>query len=225
MVGTLLALLVTTVACAAFDEPRSTPTAAPPASTPGPSEKDLAPGWDEPGDGPAPTPAADLTPSQLREMLRLPATGPATATTCTDVDVHVTELDVAMGHRFGTLVVENAGATDCELQGYPGLGARGAWGSTFVLALEQRDPLDPGSSVQPLVPLPPGGRAVANLEWTGALGGAESERAALLVVQLAVGTVPVTVALDPDGVRGDRDVIVDLGTETTVRVGPFAPVG
>ncbi|MBD9700054.1 hypothetical protein IGS67_11215 [Flavimobilis sp. GY10621] len=102
VVGTLLTVRATTGACAALDEPGSTPTAAPPASTPGPSEDDLVPGWDEPGDGPAPTPAADLTPSQLREMLRLPATGPPTSTTCTDVDVHVTELDVAMGGTEAT---------------------------------------------------------------------------------------------------------------------------
>lgn len=223
VVAGLLALTSGTLAaCANPADPAATPTPNAPASTPGPTESDLPPGWDEPGDGPTPTPADELTAEQLSSILRLPATAPVSAATCTDVDVHLTFVDAATGHRYGILSVENVGDARCEVRGYPGLGVRGSWGSTFVLALEQRDPID-GGTQQGVVPLDPGARAVANVEWTGALAGAESEHAELLVVQLAAGATPVTVPVSYDGGHGTRDVGIDIGMETTVRVGPLAP--
>lgn len=227
-----VAVLLTVVACAQGDvrspsgevTTTSMPPAAPaaPGSTPGPAEKDLPPGWDEPGDGPTPAPADALAPEQLRALLRLPATGPDTATTCADVEAHVTFVDAALGHRFGVLTVENTGQEPCELVGYPGLGGRGTWGSTFQWALEQRDPLD-SEPAQETVVLAPGAQAVANLEWTGELAGAEAEHLALAVVQLAAGTEPVTIVIDPDGPPGAPDSGIDIGMATTVRVGPFTP--
>ncbi|MGP7961239.1 DUF4232 domain-containing protein [Sanguibacter sp. A247] len=216
-------------ACAPIDADASSPETAPatvsapaaPGSTSGPSEEDLPPGWDEPGDGPAPVPADALSPEQLLALVRLPATGATTAATCTEVDAHLRFVDAALGHRFGVLTVENTGGGPCELVGYPGLGGRGAWGSTFQWALEQRDPVNPDATQDP-VRLAPGEHAVANLEWTGELAGAASERLALAVVQMAAETTPVAIVIAPDGAPGEPDAGFDIGMSTTVRIGPFA---
>lgn len=206
--------------------PSGAATAAP-SSVPGPSEQDLEPGWDEPGDAVV-TPDDELTPVDLAGMLRLPATAASTATSCgpEDVELSVSFVDAAMGHRYGVLEVVNVSPVACSVQGYPGIGARGAWGSTFQLAAEQRDPIDP-TATQDEVMLAPGASAVANIEWTGELPGAESEPISLLVVQLtadgeAIGH-PVSAepseTRDPATGTGTADTGIDIGMMTTVRIG------
>ena len=193
-----------------------------PTSVPGPAEGDLAPGWDEPGDAPT-TPDAELTPVDLAAMLRLPATAASSPTSCSpeDVTVSLTFVDAAMGHRFGVLKVVNASFEECSVQGYPGIGARGGWGSTFQLAAEQRDPIDPGAT-QDEVMLAPGGSAVANMEWTGELAGAASEPISLLVVQLTADGDPIAhPVLGESTDKGEPETGIDIGMMTTVRIGPL----
>ena len=193
-----------------------------PSSVPGPSEQDLGPGWDERGDGEVAA-DADLSPRELADLLRLPATATSTTSSCQpdDVALSLTFTDAAMGHRFGALRVENTSPETCSVQGYPGFGARGQWGSAFQLAAEQRDPIDPGAT-QDEVMLAPGESAVANVEWTGELAGAESEPISLLVVQLtsdgeAIGH-PVSAESSGDP---SPDTGIDISMMTTVRVGPL----
>ena len=71
-------------------------------------------------------------------MLRLPATATSSPTSCgpEDVTVSLTFVDAAMGHRFGVLKGVNASFEECSVQGYPGIGARGGWGSTFQLTAD-----------------------------------------------------------------------------------------
>lgn len=218
---TVVALAVS--ACAGPDADPSTRTAA--STSPGPD--DLAPGWDEPQDGPAPTPDADLATAQLAEILRLPASAPEAPESCApdDVALTLTFTDAALGHRFGVLAVENVSEEACAVGGYPGLGARGAWGATFLLDVEHRDPLEPARSSE-AVTVAAGGRAHANVEWTGELAGAASEPVSLLVVQLAAGQDAVGHPISLDGPSGEPDTGIDIGMLTTVRVGPFyAPDG
>lgn len=198
------------------------PAAAPAATSPG--ADDLAPGWDESPDTPEPTPDAALDASQLADILRLPASAPATNKSCRrdDVAVSLTFMDAAMGHRFGVLAVENLSGEPCAVAGYPGLGVRGAWGSTFLLDVEHRDPLEPAPDSGP-VTLAAGERAQANVEWTGELAGAASEPVSLLVVQLAASQDALGNAVSMDGPPGEPNTGIDIGMFTTVRVGPFAP--
>ncbi len=207
-------------ACASSaDEP---PPAATPAAT-SPGADDLAPGWDEPPDSAEPTPDAALDASQLADIVRLPASAPATNESCAPdaVAVTLTFTDAALGHRFGVLAVENASAEACTVEGYPGLGARGAWGSTFLLDVEHRDPIH--ADAEPTtVTVVPGERAQANVEWTGELAGAASEPVSLLVVQLATGQDALGHAVSMDGPPGEPDTGIDIGMLTTVRVGPFS---
>ena len=71
-------------------------------------------------------------------MLRLPATATSSSTSCGPeaVTVSLTFTDAAMGHRFGVLEVVNASSEACSVRGYPGIGARGGWGSTFQLTAD-----------------------------------------------------------------------------------------
>lgn len=189
---------------------------------PGPGEQDLAPGWDEQGDGEM-LPDADLTPDDLAGMLRLQATATSTSTSCRPeaVELSLTFTDAAMGHRFGVLEVVNSSSVACSVQGYPGIGARGAWGSSFQLAAEQRDPIDQAAT-QDQVMLAPGASAVANMEWTGELAGAESEPISLLVVQLSADGEAIghPVSAEATGI-GVPDTGIDVGMMTTVRIGPL----
>lgn len=197
-------------------------TTAAPSSVPGPSEQDLPPGWDEPGDGVV-TADADLTQEELRALLRLPATASSTDSSCLPeaVEVSLTFTDAALGHRFGVLEVVNASARECTVQGYPGFGARGAWGGTFQLVAEQRDPIDP-SATQDEVLLAPGASAVASVEWTGELGGAESEPISLLVLQLTADGPVVAHPVSAEGAGdGAPDSGIDISMMTTVRMGPL----
>lgn len=222
-----LMLLAATAACASDDEPVSVESAAPvsPPPTPPltagpPSEEDLAPGWDEPGDGPSPEPIERLSEDELRRLLRTRASVPTTADSCGsgEVEAALVGFDVALGHRYTSLKVRNTSEVPCEVEGVPGVGARGLWGSTFQLTVE---PGLTNSTHRGPVTLAPGQEALATVEWTGALAGAEEERAATLVVQLAQGQVPLAVpALLPPEAGP-----VDIGMMTTLRVGPFVPGG
>lgn len=197
-------------------------TTAAPSSVPGPAEQDLAPGWDQPSDGEL-LPDAGLTPGDLAGMLRLQATATSTLTSCSPdaVALSLSYVDAALGHRFGILEVVNTSSVECSVQGYPGIGARGAWGSTFELAAEQRDPIDPAAT-QDEVMLAPGASAVANVEWTGELAGAESEPISLLVVQLTSDGEAIghPVSAEPAGM-GVPDTGIDIAMMTTVRIGPL----
>ena len=212
--------------CADTADPSGASTAAPstaaPSSVPGPAERDLAPGWDEQGDGDV-VADAELTQGDLADLLRLPATATSTSTSCRPetVELSLTFTDAAMGHRYGVLEVVNTSPVACSVQGYPGIGARGAWGSTFQLAAEQRDPIDEAAT-QDEVMLAPGASAVANVEWTGELAGAESEPISLLAVQLTADGEAIghPVSAESTGM-GEPDTGIDIGLMTTVRIGPF----
>ena len=171
------------------------------------------------------TPDAELTAADLAGMLRLPATAASTSTSCRPEAVTVSLMfsDAAMGHRYGVLTVVNDSSEACSVQGYPGIGARGGWGSTFQLAAEQRDPIAP-SATQDEVMLAPGGSAVANMEWTGELAGAQSEPISLLVVQLTTDgeVIGHPVSAESTGIP-EPDTGIDIGMMTTVRVGPLQP--
>jgi len=174
-------------------------------------------------DGPSPTPDSELTVDELAGLIRSPATGRATAANCTADDVLVTlsEPDAAAGHRYAQLTATNTSDRTCELVGWPGLGLRGAWGTALPVVAEHSTiqvdrvgvpPADPGTAVT----LSVGGRAVAEFEWTGALAGARDEHVSLIAVQLAVDAEPFALLVDPTD-------DVDIGPETTVRVGPWGP--
>ncbi|WP_418060455.1 DUF4232 domain-containing protein [Pimelobacter simplex] len=213
--GVLTALPVLT---ACTGEPEAAP-AEPGVTTAAPGHEELAPGWDESPDGAAPTPDEELDDAALSALLRTRATASG-AEHCTPDRVAVTleGFDQAAGHRYSRVVVRNSGDGPCVVEGVPGVGARGTWGTTFV------NEVGPGTSDAPAGPvrLAPGERATSDLEWTGDLAGAEpeSERASLLVLQLARGQVPVAV---PARIAGDApdDPTLDIGPLTTVRLTPF----
>lgn len=170
---------------------------------------------------------------QLEQLLQTSATDPAPPNACppTDVALRLGTLDVALGHRFTQLVVRNTGSLGCVLVGTPGLGAVGEHGSSLWLDLELRDSIDDRPAQQVL--LPPGAEAYANVEWTGALAGAETEHAQVLIVQLAADQPPLAFAPPGSGsghpanqqvlepYEWETDAIRDLGAGTTVRIGPW----
>ena len=215
-------------ACAQTQAQSGGATAAP-SGVPGPAEQDLAPGWDEHGDSVV-TPDAELAPADLTAMLRLQATATSSSTSCRPdrVEISLSSVDVAMGHRYGVLEVVNASPVSCSVQGYPGIGARGGWGSTFQLAAEQRDPIDQ-TAMQDEVVLAPGASAVANVEWTGELAGSDSEPISLLVVQLTADGEVIGHPVSAESTRGrepgtgmvEPDTGIDIGMMTTVRIGPL----
>jgi len=63
-----------------------------------------------------------------------------------------------------------------------------------------------------VVTVPPAGEAYANVEWTGNLAGAETERITALAIQLAGGQQPVVARTTES---------LDIGNGTTVRIGPW----
>lgn len=217
-----LGLALAVAACAG---PATTAPAAPqpaPASSVGEAhESEVPAGVDEPDDRPV-TPFARLTDAERRALVRLPASESGTPGACGPDDVRA-ELrfeDAAAGHRFGTITLTGAADEPCRLQGYPGLGARGAWGHPFTPQVEQV-PFGPGfqhgdeTLVATDLPLGPGRTAVVRLEWTGALGGAQSEPLGDLVLQLQADQPPLRVS-DPDRAASD------VGAFSTLRVGPFS---
>ncbi|WGY02744.1 DUF4232 domain-containing protein [Nocardioides sp. QY071] len=193
------------------------PVPEPSATTAAPGHEELAPGWDESPDGPTPTPDVELDDAALTALLRTLATA-AGPDHCTADRVAVTleGFDQAAGHRYSRLVVRNSGHEPCVVEGVPGVGARGAWGTTFV------NEIGPGASGAPADPvrLAPGEQATSDLEWTGDLAGAESEHVSLLVLQLARGQVPVALPARLAGDAADAPPL-DIGPLTTVRLTPF----
>jgi hypothetical protein len=105
------------------------------------------------------------------------------------------------------------------VQGWPGMGIRGEWGTPFTIVVGQNQPEANPIGVPPADPAVPvtigvGGHVAAALEWTGSLGGAYDEHASLLVVQFADGQHAATLPL------GAEDH-VDIGPETTMRIAPW----
>lgn len=181
--------------------------------------EELPPGWDEPGDGPSPTPDAALDDAALTALLRTRAAVRAGTEHCRpdQVEVDLRGYDQAAGHRYTSIAVRNTSRRACTLAGVPGIGARGGLGHTFV---PEVDAADEGTTP---VRIEPGDYAAAGLEWTGELAGAESERVSLLVVQLAAGQVPVPVAprLVNDPAAAEA---LDIGQLTTIHLSAFAPL-
>lgn len=197
----------------------TTPAAPPPTAGPT-SEAELSPGWDETPDGPSPTPDADLTVADLKALLRTRASSPGRSERCRadEVAAVLSGLDVAMGHRYTSLVLTNTATRACLVSGTPGLGARGDLGRRFTLTVE---PGTPVSDALGPVRLAPGEKARSLVEWTGELAGHDAERASMLVVQLAAGQAPLRVAAHLADVPDAVADAVDIGMFTTVRVAPF----
>ncbi|WP_110240283.1 DUF4232 domain-containing protein [Nocardioides gilvus] len=221
LTGAVLALS----ACGADESPaaESTPTVSEPPTTAGaPDESELAPGWDEAPDGPAPTADADLSDAALKKLLRTRSSAGNSADSCgpDDVTAQLSGIDVALGHRYTSLVVKNTSSRPCVVDAVAGVGARGEWGNRFTLTVQ------PGSSISGAsgasVRLAPGGEAGALMEWTGELAGHDAEKASMLVVQLAPGQVPVRVAARLNDVP-DEESALDIGMLTTIKLGPFEP--
>lgn len=185
---------------------------------------DPPPGADRP-DGPPSTPDRELTENDLAGLITAPASAASTADSCTtsDTRLSLTEADAALGHRYARLIAENTSDRICVLIGWPGLGLRGVWGTAFAIVAERSTiQVDwvgvPPAEVNTAVTLPAGGRAAADFEWTGALGGNREEHVSLIAVQLATGESPAALIVRADG-------HVDIGPDTTVRVGTWRPAG
>ncbi|MGO1317301.1 MAG: DUF4232 domain-containing protein [Cellulomonadaceae bacterium] len=194
----------------------TTPTTpAPPTAAPAPSEGELGPSWDEPPESPA-VPDAELRAAELTALLRVPATAPADTSSCLPADLVLAlgPADAALGHRYAAVVATNVSDRACTLRGYPGLGARGEWGTRFLLVVTQEPQAgadDPALAADPPpVTLDPGAQAFAPLQWTGELAGAESEHMSILVVQLAAQQDPVAVPAEP--------VRPDIGIQSTLDI-------
>lgn len=179
----------------------------------GPSSPGTTAASDEPS-----TPDDELTDADLRALLRTRASESASGA-CGPGDVVVTlqGFDVALGHRFTAITVRNTSGRSCVVEGTPGIGVRGEWGRTFV---PEVGPGTTDDAAEPVV-LAPGAKATSQLEWTGALAGAESEHASLVVVQLARGQVPVAVPARLAGDPPDAPPL-DIGELTTLKLTPFA---
>lgn len=173
-----------------------------------------------------------MTPADWLALLRVPATAVATADTCTARQLagSLDGFDAAAGHRYTQLVVTNVSAQPCTVQGYPGIGARGEWGSAFPMIVSQTDRSGTAGAEaeQPVITLQPGQSAAAAMEWTGELAGAQSEPIAVLVIQVAQGGDPIRV--EPIVHLGDVSTadsadtqVPDIGMLTTVYVGAFLP--
>ncbi len=218
----VLVALLAASACVADDpDPPARTAKQPPLSAGPPSEAELSPGWDQPPDGPTPTPDADLSDADLTALLRTRGSSTEGAQSCGPADVvaRLSGIDAALGTRYTTLVVTNTASRACVVQGVPGLGARGSWGQRFTLTVERATS---ASGFTGPVRLDPGAEAQALVQWTGDLAGHDAERASLLVIQLAAGQVPVRVpARVTDVAAGGADL--DVGMLTTIRIGPFEP--
>lgn len=202
--------------------PGTTPTAA---ATPGLSAsagyEELSPNWDESPDGPPPVPDSELDGLALVDLLRTRATVRSEPRSCRpeQVVVSLAGFDAAAGHRYTTIVVRNVSEKRCVIEGVPGIGLRGEWGSTFVPAIGRGSGMD-GRGGQPVhaVELEPFDAASSDLEWTGELAGAESEHASLLVLQLADGQAPLAI---PARIRERSAYVPDIGELTTIWLTPF----
>lgn len=211
----------TTPATAPTDQPtevRPTPGAEPTRETAPAGLEELPAGYDESPDGALPAPDDDLTDAELTGLLRTRASahgrshcGPE------DVEVSLVGFDMSLGHRFTTINVLNVSGRTCTIEGTPGIGVRGDWGTTFVPEVGAGSTSDVSRPIE----LTPAASATSTLEWTGSLAGAESEHASLVVVQLAQGQVPASV---PAYLAGDRSQEpLDIGAFTSLRLTPFVP--
>lgn len=146
-------------------------------------------------------------------VLRLRATQRATTRSCApqDVVVTLTPVEPALGHRYARVVLRNVTDSACVVEGFPGIGGRGESGDPLEFAAEQRQRTGERTSAE-VVSVPPAGEAYANVEWTGNLAGAETERITALALQVAGGQPPV-VARTAES--------LDIGNGTTVRIGPW----
>lgn len=190
-------------------------------STPVPPPSDA----DRP-DGPPPTPDDQLTDADLADLIRSAASAPSTPESCSgaEVQISLTDSEAITGHRYAQLVATNTSNRTCQLIGWPGLGMRGAWGTALpVVAEHSVIPVNrvgvPEASPDTAVTLAAGGgRAVAEFEWTGALAGHYDEHVSLIAVQLATDQSPTALFIDPDDP-------VDIGPDTTVKVGAWGQAG
>lgn len=228
--------VVALAACLPVPDPEPEPTASAnvpedgrPTAAPVPHESELPPGFDSPPDTTA-APDEALTDDELTALLRVPATAAERPETCAvdAVEAQLWGYDVAAGSRFSTLRVTNVSDAPCTVAGFPGIGARGEWGTAFLILGEQ-SPIDSGDGTP--VSLEPGAAASAPITWTGSLAGAHDEHISLLVVQLAQGQAPLRVApviAAETMIGGDcgapHEATMDVGMLTTVRVGSFSGV-
>ncbi len=198
------------------------PQERPPAAVGEAHESEVPAGWDEPGEAVV-VPVGELDAEARRGLLRLEASSDPVAGACTagQLSASLRYTDAALGHRYGYITVSNEHPDPCVLRGYPGFGARGASGSTFVNEVEQSPMASAGEF------LPEGytpetvilaGTEVARvqLEWTGALGGAGAEPLQDMLLQPFHGTDPVPVA-------DAAEEAFDVSMFTTVRIRPFLP--
>lgn len=216
LLGAALALGACGTAGASRDTPSATATA---------DADELPPGFDEVPDGEI-TPDSALSPAEVTALLRISASDTATPDSCRpdEMSVSIEGLDAAAGHRYARVVLTNVSSRTCTVSGFPGIGGRGEWGNVFELAAEHRDP-SASPATPTVVTLQPGAAGFANLEWTGELAGAESEKISLLVLQLAQGQdafgVPAVGAVATDsGDLSGQEMPLDIGILTTVRIGP-----
>lgn len=172
---------------------------------------------------PAPSRPGPSGTEDLTALLRTRATTTAGADGCRPDQVAVTleGYDAALGHRYTRITVRNVGERPCRVEGVPGIGVRGFDGSTFEPEVGRGLPMS-GEPAPPDGPveLQPGTAATSDLEWTGELAAADAERAALVVVQLAVDQAPVAVPARLAGDPADADPL-DIGRSTTLRLTAF----
>jgi uncharacterized protein DUF4232 len=173
-------------------------------------------------DGRSPTPDDELTAAELDALVRLEASAAAAPGRCSpgDVRLALSGIDAALGHRYSRIVATNVTHQSCTLVGWPGLGFRGGWGSAFPMIAERSTPRVGQANPQSAdasrpVTLAPGGRAAAELEWTGALAGAQQEHVSLIAVQLSAAGPAAALPVAADH--------VDIGEDTTVRISWWRP--
>ncbi|WP_028654823.1 DUF4232 domain-containing protein [Nocardioides sp. J54] len=192
----------------------------PSGTTAPPGLEEVPPGYDESPDGAPPVADEQLQGDALVALLRTRAAVDPGPDHCgpDDVTGSLRGIDAAAGTRVTTLVVRNTSDRSCVVEGVPGIGVRGTWGSTFVPEVGHRDH-DAGGNAVPRRPVrvAPGEEATLHLLWSGALAGAEQEQASIVVVQLAAGQVPITVPALIDGHAAD------IGQFTTLSLSPFQP--
>jgi len=216
-----LVVVLAVSGCGAQDKPAPGALGAPADTTAPAGLEEVPPGYDESPDGAQPVRDEELDDAALTALLRTGASAPADGHCAPDqVRVVLEGFDMALGHRYTRVVVRNASRRTCLVEGVPGIGVRGAWGSRFVPEVVHDGSGGDGEAlaVRP-VRLGPGERAVSDLAWSGDLAGAESEQASLIVVQLARGQVPVAV---PAVVGGTP---LDIGQFTTLRLTPLRAAG
>ncbi len=216
LLGTLLVVLAL-AACSTDDEPVAVTPGEPVDTTAPPGLEEVPPGYDQQLDGPPPAKGDAVDGAALTALLRTRASVAADGH-CTSDQVQVTlqGFDMTLGHRYSRITVRNTSAAACVVEGVPGIGVQGTWGSRFVPEVKHTDRDTSGAAIAVApVRLEPGERASAGIEWTGDLAGAESEQASMLVVQLARGQVPAKVPAVAGGGR------VDIGQFTTIVLAPF----